>query len=430
MDIEKNKYSTKSLPLLIIVHCLAFGAFATNGKNPAIGVLLACSLFFLAVYTDDLIYAIPIVLIGNDGLGTVFLGKIAFGWFALGLVIIERLFKRKYKVTISWVYKFGILVLYTLFLYAVQETILSTIIKTFIYVVLVLHLDDYDRRKQIDWECLFMWIAISCFLTALHLVVLGGIPYAESSGKITSMRYGIVGTGTGDPNYGGLRLLIGVICTFYCKRLKLLRIPMILILIYAIVNTISVTTIFALLIIIVCGILAEKGISKKIKYIFGLVLGVIVIGYVFVTLPSELLPSGLDALGYRLNEKINFLWAGNYANATTGRSDLASEQLLYAMNRNAFNWLFGMEATPVPGFKLLSHNTFVDFIIHFGMIGGLLLFLRIVSRLKNVYLNSKEIENIRAGKLQLKILFCFFSFGLSIYMDTTFALWVFVLLLI
>ena len=430
MCIENTTNSgRKSLILLIVIHFLAFVSYALNGRSSIIGLLLAVCLVSLALLTDDFVYSIPILIIGNDSLGTVFFGKIAFCWLAVALIICERLLKRDMKVTFRWFVDIVGLFFYTLFLYLIQGTLPNTIIKMILYLTLVLHLIDYDRRFRIDWEYLFAWVAISCFLAALHLMIFGGISYAESSGEINSMRFGIVGTGSGDPNFGGLRLVMGIICTFYYKKFKLLRLPMILVMIYAIVNTISITTMFALIIVVFCGAIFEKGISQKLKYAIGIITICFVLVYIISVAPSNILPSGMEALKYRLGEKIGFLETGNYAIATTGRSNLAYKQLLYALNRDTFGLFFGMSATPAPGFRLLSHNTYVDFIIHFGLIGFILLIIAIVNKLKGIYYNwDNGHSHISICKLQLKVLFLFFSFGLSIYEDSTFALWVLILL--
>ena len=105
-----------------------------------------------------------------------------------------------------------------------------------------------------------------CFV-AIHQIVFGGIEYAISSGEVASMRYGIIGTGTGDPNYGGLRLVTGVICVFYTINRRILKWPMVLILLYAMVNTLSLTTLASLILIICTGVFFEPTASKKVRWV-------------------------------------------------------------------------------------------------------------------------------------------------------------------
>ena len=428
---EQDMHDVKSKTLLSIIYLLAFISFALNGENVIIGLLLGGCLLFQVVFTNDLVYSIPIILIGNDSLGTVFLGKIAFGWFTLALVIVDRFIKKNRFITKSGLANMVYLFLYTCFLIFVQDTYHSVIVKTVIYLILVLYIVEHDKKYKVDWDYFFMWFAIGCFLTALHLMMFGGIAYAESSGELTSMRYGIVGTGTGDPNYGGLRLVTGIVALMSCRRLRILKIPMLIVFLYAIVNTISVTTVMALLVVVVCGVLSENNISKKLKYIICTITGVFFLLYFISIIPPEYLPSGLEVMLYRINEKLNLFNVGNYAQATTGRSDLASMQLYLALKRSTFNFLFGMDSTPFGGYSVLSHNTFVDLIIHFGIVGFVIFIIKAFKNITRTYTSLKKNSNSSDKSLfMLKILYIFFSFGLSIDVDSTFALWVLFLILL
>ena len=428
MQVFREEKYIKAIPLAL-VYLLSFLSFSFGGKNAIVCVLLASTFIFTAFFQGELLYLLPIVFVGNDALGTVVAGKISFIWLTAVLIIAEKLRKRESRISISG---FGLLIFslaYVFFLIFVQNTYYSEIIKTAQFPLFVLYVFEEDRMGRVQWNTFWRLFGISCVLVAIHQIVFGGIEYAISSGEVASMRYGIIGTGTGDPNYGGLRLVTGVICVFYTINRRILKWPMVLILLYAMVNTLSLTTLASLILIICTGVFFEPTASKKVRWVAGIAFVVVLVWYLAPLIPKEYLPSGMDALLFRIDERLTFAQTGNFSAASTRRTSLASGQLEYALRRPTFQFLFGMEPTPAPGFTLFAHNTYVDWIIHFGIVGFILLIILIIKRFFG------RMRMIPCGKeqicvQQLKVLYLFYLFGLSVYSSELFAIWVLVLLLL
>lgn len=420
---------------VILFYC----ASAVNivlGGNALIGLLMAVFLFLLAGY-DEFVLAAPLMLIANDALGTVVAGRISFPLMYFALMVVRFLRKERKEISKRGLLRIVICLLLLGHLYIFQVQSISGIFSTFIYMMIVCNIAENAERNKEIWEPMLLSAGIGCFILAGQLLFFGGVAYVELETQVTSLssltriRYGMVGTGVGDPNYSGLKLLLGCICIYYSKINNFLRRGMLVIMALAIVKTVSITTVSILVIVICIGTLLHKGVCSKVKWAI-LVLLLFGTGIcILVSTPIEYLPSDLQTLLSRLYEKISQFSVGNIDGLTTGRSYRALSNLDYALSRNGISWFLGGEALPPEGL-LLSHNTYIDLLIRFGLIGFLCIALRILYLIWKRYKCCIDncYSNIDVCLLQIKIIYILFSFSLSIYMYQEAALWVLFLIFI
>lgn len=153
--------------------------------------------------------------------------------------------------------------------------------------------------------------------------------------------------------------------------------------------------------------------------------------YILVSTPIEYLPSGIQTLLLRIYEKISQFAVGNIREFTTGRSYRALSNLEYAFNRVGIKWFLGGEAIPPDGL-LLSHNTYVDLLVRFGLIGFLCIMVRVLYCALRQYKNcvKNDYSKERVCLLQIKLIYIAFSFSLSIYIYQEAAWWILFLLFI
>lgn len=420
---------------LVLFYCTGAVNIVLGG-NVLIGLLMASFLLFLALY-DEFEIAAPLMLIANDALGTVIAGRISFPLMYCMLMGLRFVRKERKEISLKGLIRVSICVLLIAHLYIFQVQSISGIFSTVVYMMIVCNIVENTERDKETLRSMLLSMGVSCFILAGQLLFFGGVAYVELetqtivSSHLNQMRYGMVGTGVGDPNYSGLKLMLGCLCIYYSRINIFLRSGMLVIMLLAMVKTVSITTILVLIMIICIGTLLHKGLGRKIKcsIIVLLILGIIV--YTLVSIPIEYLPSGIQTLLLRVYEKISQLSAGSIHELTTGRSYRALANLEYAFNRGVIKWYLGGEAVP-PNGLLLSHNTYVDLLVRFGLLGFLCITTRILYCALRQYRNCVKNDYLKEDVciLQIKIVYIVFSFSLSIYIYQEAAWWTLFLLFI
>ena len=100
---------------------------------------------------------------------------------------------------------------------------------------------------------------------------------------------------------------------------------------------------------------------------------------------------------------------------TTGRSRISSEYIDYIFNQQGvIKLMFGLNPLIRIPSGHVPHNTYLDFILQFGLLGSAVLLWFIV---RNLSKSFRPIVDKPSNKpvLILKVLFLFYMFGLSLY---------------
>ena len=205
-------------------------------------------------------------------------------------------------------------------------------------------------------------------------------------------------SGTFEPNFMAMFCnmgLVALICSDF-KRNRIIKIIAMLFCVYSLLSTVSMSGIICF----VGAMLLFSLLKRKVKYFIYFCIGAALVGVVIYFLNREL----FDFIFMRFAEKIDYVQEGAMADATTGRSDLQNSYLKYFFGLGLLQQLFG--ASRAGGLRFLvgtvadnlSHSTYIDSLLKYGLIGFLLIWGRtaysLISRVINLNKDNKNIAII------------------------------------
>lgn len=185
--------------------------------------------------------------------------------------------------------------------------------------------------------------------------------------------------------------------------------------------TISFTSIVCLLLIFLSCILTDSldGIkpqrSTKVFFVFVIVISIVI----FISSPAGI------SIRYRITDILSNAEAGNYARATSGRTDLGELYLdsfnqLPVVNRMIGTFEFSRSFMMQSGNQYAySHNTYIDILFYSGIIG---VFIQLFASLLSLSTIQKG-DILRKKLFILKILVIIEGFSLSIYSESFWFMW-------
>lgn len=413
-----TKYDTL---MLYLFYVLAGFSIYVNQNNSIYGTFVFVFMAMLSI-SKKFVYTLPVIFVANDALGTAVLGNVSFYWAALVLVIVHKLFYQSSRISRPAGILAAVGMLYCFQLWVVQYSWeIREPLRTLMFICLAVFLVDELSKKRADYQEVFKYFGISVFLVAIHMALTGGIDYSvygyEGSGGswIRTSRFGLLGTGIGDPNFSSMRLLFGAVCLFCSDIKRVIKYPMILLLIYCIARTVSLTGVIMLVGMIGVIIFLKQGIARKIKIISTVLVSVSFGIFLLNYLPLGDLNEQMDLLRYRVENSVSSFLADDMNSLTSGRAGATTDNLNYALGRGNLGLLFGGEAIPAPGTNL-SHNTYVDCLVRYGLIGLAAIVWLMVSRLISAYkIHLKRNSQVTANVVAIKVLYLAYCFTLSIY---------------
>lgn len=420
----------------LLFYVAAYVSIASMNTSGPMGTIVYMLLIFLT-FTGSLSLCIPMILVANDALGTAFLGRISFYWAVLLLILIDFL-RNKRGIKKSAFCLFGVGLLYFIHTLLFQYDLeLRAPLQIFAYFIISVYLMNEVKANQISKEQVLSRFGLSIFVLALHMAITGGIDfstfgYSNGSEWIRTTRYGLLGVGTGDPNFSGFRLLVGALCIAYSNCKLWIKVGMIGVIAYCIIRAASLTSILVCVLMIAMSVLLMKGVTKKIKWIL-LGVAIVIVAIIFLyTIPlGDSLSSHVSLIQHRIESTWNSVLNKDLAKATSGRTNGASQNIdyIFGADRSIFHFLFGFEKFPAPGTDA-SHVTYLDWLLRFGLIGCIGLIIIMVECIYNRYKEYKH-TNSRTDcvRLLICILYTLYLGTLSVYNNTEPALLSFFLIL-
>lgn len=393
--------------------------FLNRGLQIITGPILAAGFFYL-YFNGYRAFVTAIIIMANDALGCILLGKIDFSYLLSGMLFLSFLLGDR---TIRFRRSSGIafiLMIVTLLL-CVRDNFVS--IKgaavTILYVLSLCNCTDDENSGF-----LYKGVGIVVFLISIHACITGGVNFYEPEigTNIVVLRKGILGIGIGDPNYSSLVLNIGIACVMFDKDFKwYIKCVMVVIMISALTVTQSISGILGMLLVFAMYLVVRReSVPKKVRNLLLGFLFVLMVIFIYLSLPMQYRSDTIEAYIERLSEKIYYLTIGNQSKFTTGRSRILEQNLNYIFNdQPVFGLLFGLN--PLTGDYArgyVPHNTYIDILLQLGMIGFVIVFTFIIVR------GIRDFRNHEVSRLTiaLKLLFLFYFMNLSIYDGSMFAL--------
>lgn len=400
------------LPLLAIVELLFIFPSWDVFLAPILALLLC---FFYFVDKKRELVAI-ILIFGNDALGTLVMGSISTVYLVFLFLFWEVINIKKISMRSLVLCCIGAIMALIPSFFGVISAKMAILTIAYIVWLIILHYVDTEQAGFLEK----LKFALSCiiFLQSLHLLITGGIVVSE-----TADRAGLIGVGIGDANYSALIICIGVASALTYKKFKWhIKMVCVGVMIAAMVATLSISGLIALIIVIVLSFSIDTKLYKVISRTIIILLIFVLLYQVYISLPDNFHFSGIDDYIARVQEKLDFAAAGDYDSATTDRSYLANYKMnLFVYELPLHRQLFGFNSLMI-GNNFISHNTYVDFFLQFGVVGTLISFAYIIWRLISSIGRLKKGEKTSNYVLTLKLLFLFFALTISIYQGPTLAM--------
>ena len=399
------------LPLLAIVELLFLFPTWDVFLAPVLALLL-CFFYFVAK-KRELVAAI--LIFGNDALGTLVMGSISTVYLVFLFLLWEIINLRKVRFRPLIIGCVGVLI--AMFPGFLGVITLKASIITAAYIMLLVLLSQREDSGENFIENMKLALTCVIFLQALHMLVTGGIIVEEETG-----RAGLIGVGIGDANYSSLVLCIGIASTLTYKKFKwFIKLAVVGVMIAAIVATLSISGLIAMFVVIVCSLSLDGKFYKLILRILVVIVALVLIYQLYISLPDNFHIEGVDNYIARVEEKMEIAERGDIGEATTNRSSIAARKLEYFFTEaSPFHQIFGL--TPITAGGGVPHNTYLDFLLQFGIIGVLIAIVYMIMRFGSSVISLKRGDKSHKYIITLKVLFLFFAFTLSIYDGPTFAM--------
>ena len=425
----QNNMMSIALIAKFILAVAMLGVFVRPGLSVALGPVMAV-IFSYLFFEDSSEFVTAVIITANDALCTVFLGKLSFQYLLLGLVLLKSLCMQKY--TNRRLVFFLISSAFLLQLFAISFISFKVFVICLIYVISIISID-FDNPKAV--EKFFKGIAFAVVLISIHALLTGGVEFYElnaaerKSGEL--LRKGVLGVGTGNSNYSGILLNIGTISLWHFSKIKnLLKCLCTLPILYAMLLTNSLTGLIGLCTIILVSIMLGKKKGKGLLIFVAVIVVIVAIYNLYVDLPSEKRILELDNYMFRIENTIDEIKVGNYGGATTNRTNLAKKYLNYIFNEQSFfRMMFGGNSLLVKSITTaVTHNTFINLLLQFGVIGTIIFLILIIIRFIKNY-KSRANPNFK-GIIVLKTFCVIAGLGASLYANSLWMFWMLALVLL
>lgn len=234
-----------------------------------------------------------------------------------------------------------------------------------------------------DEDDLFKLEFISCFFLAIIGEVLYGVIFSTYREYSYSTWRSLQFNGVRDPNNLALHccFLFAIALIVYKPRtLRILKVIIGILMPIIVLATISFTGITMMLFLLI--VLTYKELNGRKRFIFvGILLFLIIISVLidYGTLLLDLTNSNISfisGLGQRLNTMLTQYSSGNYERLTSGRTALWKEYWNYFKDENIWLQLVGREGTYrslLQQIGTASHNSYIDYLISYGIIGVIII---------------------------------------------------------
>lgn len=420
--LKIGKEKTKSICLSILIFLIEL-RFLQCFSPTILGLSIAILMVYLYIFLDATIEVSLIIVVANDALGTILAGKISFQYLLLVLLLYTLLTNRKLLlISLKEMFIDLLIIFASSQLYFVGFIDLKTVLFTLLYYYAIKINYRYIEKKDVFIANFTFGMSFICMAIALHGCITGGVVYNEyDATQALYIRKGLLGVGIGDPNFSSMLICFGTIATIMNRKFHLIyKVIAVIIFLQALIITVSTTGIIAMILFFILLALINKKTPKKIRNILIILFGILFIFAIYNSLPTGIKIPEIDMYIERITSKFNAMLTGQWNEVTTGRSMLADDYWNYISNEGIIRLLFGFNVLNCAASRV-PHNTYIDFILQFGIFGSTLYLGIALTKIKKILF---ERENLLYRKVVLiyKIIFLFYLGTLSLYQGNLFAL--------
>ncbi len=404
---------------------LLFAAIETVFLFPQFSTFVGPVIALLFLYTyfvmRETVLVTAIIVMANDALGTILLGKVSFHYLLIFFVAVELFRFRGISLrTLGLVLLASLLCGQLVFVGNISFRQAAWAVLFFVAFVVQYAKYQNDHERFFDELC--FGFAIILALISIHALLTGGVEFYEQSAFSQHyLRKGILGAGIGDSNFSCILLNTGIIgalnCSFFGRNTKIILIAL---MVATVSITLSVTGLVSLIAIFIYYFSAKKKGVQSLLVIL-LVIAIMVLMFsVYTHLPGEYHVEAVDEYIERITEKLDLFAENDVDTATSSRSRIARKYLNYIVNEQSL-WksLFGGNGIMLTGG--VPHNTYIDWILQLGWLGFAVMIFVVIRRLRRVWHLPPTVSQKRI-LIMMKCLLLFFAFSLSIYDGASFGL--------
>lgn len=381
-----------------------------------------------AIYKRELVWCLPATLYFY--FGYFFITSI-FHWFII-FYIVYAFIRCKYNAVILKVKTAPYIVCILYCLLVLSTNSLYTALLCMLEVTVVLFATTELKQSEYLFQGFWKMFVIAAISSAIvGLVGNNTIEASFSSGTGYYFFDRIIGT-FDDPNYAGFyyNLAICVCFTMDVFKNRVLKYFVIALLYVMLIVSVSVTALFANIILILCVLLFKNRISlKTFLWIAALFSSLLILYYCALT---------HDDWGYlydfavRLEQKIELFSTNDLSGVTSGRTSIAQSNFMYYWNQdNIFKYLFGLNGITTryidtTKFVFASHNEYIDLLLNVGIIGLLLymgnIFVNAFTKSNRNYLFTAYETFIKSARL----LYIVYAFTITLFLEPRFMVFHFI----
>jgi len=381
-------------------------------------VFVPILLIILFKYDSFVFLIFPLTFLENS-LGVYLMGKVTIMWFYLFLFV-SKLLLQRYEPTLKKDLIVPVIIVTLYFVIAILEygtqSIKSILVVILFYKISSEFKNDTNKLKDFNYV-----ILLSSLMAAFCLVFgIKDLSFVETRFE----NLGVIratGIGFGDPNYTSFIVLLGLcVLINMSSHKRFFDIGIILLMtmfIIAIFRSGSRAGLISVVIILIMKIATLKGFKNKIQALIGLsmliALIVVLVKYVFI-------PTNLEFLLTRWDETFYSLSMKDYNFTTANRSVIFSDYIGYLGSQDINKMLFGGNIVGSDSIKQIAggavtHCTYIDYVLAFGMIGGLIITYYQIRRTRlYYYLYKRTGESEYFTTLMMKVIAL--TFGISLAM--------------
>ena len=381
-----------------------------------------------AIYKRELVWCLPATLYFY--FGYFFITSI-FHWFVI-LYIIYAFIRRKYNGSVlkNKLAPYMVCILYCLLVLSTNNlyTALLCMLEVTVVLFATAELKQSEYLFQGFWK-MFVIAAISSAIVGL--VGNNTIKASFSSGTGYYFFNRIIGT-FDDPNYAGFyyNLAICVCVTMNVFKNRVLKYFAIALLYVMLIVSVSVTALFANVILILCVLLFKNRISLKSFLWIAALFSLLLILYYCALIHDDW--GYLYDFAVRLEQKIELFSTNDLSGVTSGRTSIAQSNFRYYWNQdNIFNYLFGLNGITTryidtTKFAFASHNEYIDLLLNVGIIGLLFymgnIFVNAFTKSNRNYLFTEHETFIKSARL----LYIVYAFTITLFLEPRFMVFHFI----
>lgn len=422
--IKKSKLNNEKILkiLLILVYLLPIFTKTNIYYDFSISIFILIIIIFF-FFNEKFFLILPILIFYSSNL--IVIGEIKVFDVFLILFIVKAIFNKRIIFNKRLLIPTTIFLIYCIGVIAYQDLKLTlTLTLTFIFVALYVSRvlkDKYSFSRFIKY---FIFAAISTSVYGMLKLYFTNDSLVVVDGTLKTIARNI---GTfNDPNYFGFFINIGILSLLALRNYysRVMFFTCLSILYISLISTISFTAILCNALGLMIFILFDT--KNKMKNIFSLILGIFFIITLWNFAPKYDIPFINDII-YRIESKGIGSDSINIDEVTTNRSYIWEKHLDFFSNQPSSKILFGGNYLTDYGFDsnfdTVSHQSFIDMLINFGLIGTLILLLSFMKRtfeiVKEYFGTNNELFLVL---ILIKYVWIFYAFGLSMFPAWTFIL--------